>query len=99
MSLEETSQFFKNGHLNKISIDLVAGAVSVKGIKTKGLLELENLYVAHVLAQQLSETPDIHGAVAFVDRRIAEIVRREISRLDGPVRCFFFHDSSLYANH
>jgi len=54
--------------------------------QNQGLLELENLYVAHVLAQQLSESPDIHGAVAFVDRRIAMLVRQEIARLDGPVR-------------
>jgi len=86
LSLEETSTFFKNGHMTRINADLVFASAKIKTVKTKALLELENLYVAHVLAQQLSDAPDIHGAVAFVDRRIAALVRQEIARLDGPVR-------------
>jgi len=64
----------------------VRRAVSLKGVSTRALVELESQYVAHILAQQLSDNPDIHGAVAFVDRRVAALVREEISRLDGPVR-------------
>jgi hypothetical protein len=91
MSLEELGMFFKTSTgpleaVDETDENWVISALNLKGISTRVLIELESQYVAHILAQQLSDNPDIHGAVAFVDRRVAAIVREEISRLDGPVR-------------
>lgn len=88
--LEELGRFFKDpsGRIFRSDTpgEMVTIACSVKEITTRALIDLEGQYVAHILSQQLSENPDVHGAVAFVDRRVAAIVRQELIRLDGPVR-------------
>lgn len=94
MSLEDLGMLFKTstGPLALVvaskttSESWIREAVGLKGVTTRGLVELEGQYVAHILAQQLSDNPDIHGAVAFVDRRVAALVREEIARLDGPTK-------------
>jgi hypothetical protein len=88
--LEELGRYFKDPSGRIFRADhpgeLIRIACAVKGITTRVLVELEGDYVAHILSQQLSENPDVHGAVAFVDRRVAAIVRQELTRLDAPIR-------------
>lgn len=92
--LEELAKFFKQGRLFESSstspyknvTDVLEIAMKIKGISTRTLIDFESQYVAHVLHQQLSDTPDVHGSAAFVDRRVASLVRQELIRLDGPVR-------------
>jgi len=88
--LEDLGKFFKDpaGRIFRVDPpeELVHIACGIKEITTRKLFDLESQYVAHILSQQLSENPDVHGAVAFVDRRVAAIVRQELSKLDAPVR-------------
>lgn len=79
---DPAGRIFRSEHTG----DIVRMACDIKGITNRALVELEGHYVAHIISQQLSDNPDMHGAVAFVDRRVASIVRQELARLDDSVR-------------
>ena len=90
-SLEEVSKFFRdnsrsfNARAARTQRGILSKALHVK-VSTRVLIDLEGDYVGHVLRQQLSDHPDIHGTVAFVDKRVASIVRTEMEEMEAPLR-------------